>query len=73
MYHFDPNDVLLVIVTNITMRLMTGFVLQGHIYIYKWNLSCYIYSLKQITKAIIENYAEKKQSLGSVRIFVIFK
>ncbi len=60
MYNFDPNDVLLVIATKITMQRMTVFVLQGHIYIYKWHLSCYIYSLKQITKAIIENYAEKK-------------
>ncbi len=29
--HFDPYSVLLAIATNITVRLMTGFVVQGHI------------------------------------------
>ncbi len=29
--NFDPNYVLLAISTNITVILMTGFVLQGHI------------------------------------------
>ncbi len=33
MYNFDPYNVLLAIATNIPQRLMTGFVLQGHIYL----------------------------------------
>ncbi len=32
--NFDPYSVFLAIATNIPVRLMTGFVLQGHIYIY---------------------------------------
>ncbi len=32
MYNFDPHSVLLAIATNIPQQLMTGFVLQGHIY-----------------------------------------
>ncbi len=32
MDNFDPYNVLLVIATNIPVLLMTGFVLQGHIY-----------------------------------------
>ncbi len=32
MYNFDPYSVLLAIATNILMLLMTGFVLQGHIF-----------------------------------------
>ncbi len=31
MYNFDPYSVCLAIATNIPQRLMTGFVLQGHI------------------------------------------
>ncbi len=31
MYHFDPYNVFLAIATNISQRLKTGFVLQGHI------------------------------------------
>ncbi len=34
MYHFGPYNVLLAIATNIPMLLMTGFVVQGHIFIY---------------------------------------
>ncbi len=34
MDNFDPYNVLLSIATNITVRLMTGFVLQGHICVY---------------------------------------
>ena len=30
--HFDPYNVLLAIATNIPVRLMTGFVIQGHTY-----------------------------------------
>ncbi len=30
-YHFDPCNVLLAIATNIPQRLMTGFVVQGHL------------------------------------------
>ncbi len=33
MDNFDPYSVFLVIATNTPQRLMTGFVLQGHIYI----------------------------------------
>ncbi len=33
-YNFDSYDVLLVIATNISVLLMTAFVLQGHIFIY---------------------------------------
>ncbi len=40
MYHFDPYKVLLAIATKIPQRLMTGFVVQGHIYIM---YSVYIY------------------------------
>ncbi len=32
-YNFDPYNVLLVIATNISVLLMTAFVLQGHIYL----------------------------------------
>ncbi len=32
MYNFDPNNVLLVIATNIPVLLMNAFVLQGHIF-----------------------------------------
>ncbi len=32
--NFDPSQYFLVIATNIPQRLKTGFVLQGHIYIY---------------------------------------
>ncbi len=32
MDNFDPYNVLLAIATNIPVLLMTGFVLQGHIY-----------------------------------------
>ncbi len=39
MYNFDPYNVLLSIATNIPVLLMTAFVLQGHIYIYKCNAS----------------------------------
>ncbi len=31
-YNFDPYNVLLAIATNIPVLLVTGFVLQGHIY-----------------------------------------
>ncbi len=34
MYNFDPYNVLLTIATNISVLLMTAFVLQGHIYVY---------------------------------------
>ncbi len=34
MYKFDPYNVLLAIATNIPVLLMTGFVVQGHIYHY---------------------------------------
>ncbi len=34
MYHFDPYNVLLAIATNIPVRLMTGFVVQGHFFFY---------------------------------------
>ncbi len=33
---FDPYNVLLAITTNIPMLLMTGFVVQGHIWMDKW-------------------------------------
>ncbi len=33
MYNFEPYNVLLAIATNITVLLMTAFVLQGHNYI----------------------------------------
>ncbi len=32
MYNFDSHNVLLAIATNIAVRLMTVFMLQGHIY-----------------------------------------
>ncbi len=32
MYNFDPYNVLLAIAANIAVLLMTGFVLQGHIF-----------------------------------------
>ncbi len=32
MFNFDPHNVLLAIATNIPQRLMTGFVVQDHIY-----------------------------------------
>ncbi len=32
MYNFDPHNVFLAIATNIPEWLLTGFVLQGHIY-----------------------------------------
>ncbi len=32
--NFDPYNVFLAIATNIPKRLKTGFVVQGHIYIY---------------------------------------
>ncbi len=31
-YNFDPYNLLLAIATNIAVLLMTGFVVQGHIY-----------------------------------------
>ncbi len=34
MYNFDPYNVLLAIDTNISVLLMTAFVLQGHICLY---------------------------------------
>ncbi len=34
MDHFNPYNVLLAIVTNIPVLLKTGFVLQGHIYLF---------------------------------------
>ncbi len=38
--NLDPNNVLLVIATNLPVRLMTGFVVQGHILLVcKHNLS----------------------------------
>ncbi len=33
MYHFDTYSVILAIATNITVLLLTGFVVQGHIYL----------------------------------------
>jgi len=33
-YNFDPYDVFLAIATNIPQRLMTAFVLQGHVYLF---------------------------------------
>ncbi len=33
-YYFDPYNLFLAIATNIPVILMTGFVLQGHIYIF---------------------------------------
>ncbi len=33
-FNFDPCNVLLAIATNVPVLLKTGFVLQGHIYIY---------------------------------------
>ncbi len=38
MDNFDPYNVLLAISTNISQRLMTAFVLQGHTYIQ--NVKC---------------------------------
>ncbi len=49
MYHFDPYNVFLVIATNITQRVKTGFVLQSQIYIY-----IYIYIYFILLKEIIE-------------------
>ncbi len=42
MYTFDPYNVLLAIVTNISMLLMTAFVVQGHMYVYIY-IYIYIY------------------------------
>ncbi len=36
--HFDPYNVLLAIATNIPVLLMTGFVVQGHIYIFNFKV-----------------------------------
>ncbi len=40
MYNFDPYNVLLVIATNIAVLLMTAFVLQGHLYRYRYFFYC---------------------------------
>ncbi len=34
MFNFDPSNILLVLATNIPVLLMTGFVLQDHIFYY---------------------------------------
>ncbi len=40
MDNFDPYNVFLAIATNLPVLIMTGFVVQGHIYIY---IYIYIY------------------------------
>ncbi len=47
MYNFGPYNVLLAIDTNIAVLLMTGFVLQGHIYKCSLNVPKQIVTFKK--------------------------
>ncbi len=42
MYNFDPYNVFLSIATNIPVLLKTDFVLQAHIYTYKYKVFSYL-------------------------------
>ncbi len=53
--NFDPHNVLLAIATNIPVLLMTGFVLQGHM----WNWLC-----DKILKICYKSFSMSKQFCG---------
>ncbi len=56
--NFDPYNVFLAIATNIPQRLKSGFVLQGHIYVYQKNKNARTF-LSYISVRTIWSYTRK--------------
>ncbi len=76
MDHFDPYNVLLAIATDIPVRLMTDFVLQGHTYsmnveymkVWGWKVGFYLYFFIYI---FIQQWCIKLIKSESKGIYVI--
>ncbi len=63
MYNFDPYNVFLAIATNIPQRLMTGFIVQGHIKAFQFYKSLYFHMhfLLDILQKLMLSFQTEKQ------------